>query len=124
MARREVLADISLSDRAEDRVGERMEPGIGVGMADQPSVLRNANAAEHHMVTLAEAVGVIAGAGAVFRRGFEQALGAGCVGAGDLHVGFVPLDHHDLDACGGGHRDIMLISATSACLCGTRGWPG
>ena len=33
-ARREVHADVAGADRAEDRVGQRVEPDIGVGMAD------------------------------------------------------------------------------------------
>ena len=35
IARREMHADIAGAERAEDRVGQRVKPDIGVGMADQ-----------------------------------------------------------------------------------------
>ena len=34
VARREMLADVAVGERAEDRVDERMQHHVGIGMAD------------------------------------------------------------------------------------------
>ena len=40
VARREVLADVAGADRAEQGVGDGVERHVGVGMADQPALVR------------------------------------------------------------------------------------
>src|SRR5688572_11111662 len=53
---REMLPYIARADRAEHRVGEGMQPDIGIGMADQTLAVRHADAAQHHMVARPEPV--------------------------------------------------------------------
>ena len=55
---RKVLADIAVADRAEQRVGQRMEADIGVGMADEAPVVRDLDAAEPDGVARAEGMHV------------------------------------------------------------------
>ena len=45
IAGREMVADIAGADGAEQRVGERMEPGVGVAMADQAVAMGDLDAA-------------------------------------------------------------------------------
>ena len=57
---REMLADIAFADAAQKRVGDGMQPGIGIGMAFQPMVVRHLQAAEPDMIAVRESVHVIA----------------------------------------------------------------
>ena len=41
VGRREMLADIAGADGAQDGIGQRMEPDIGIGMAEQRLVMRD-----------------------------------------------------------------------------------
>ena len=76
IAGREMQADIAGAERAQDRVGERVEPDIGIGMADQAALMRELDAAEPDAVAGAEGVDVEALAGAdVARLRREPALG-------------------------------------------------
>ncbi len=45
-------------DRTQDRVGQGVQPDIGVGMADEASLVRDANAADPDMVAGAEGMHV------------------------------------------------------------------
>ena len=47
LAGREVPADIALGQRAVDRVAQRMDADIGVGMAGQALLVRHLDAAQH-----------------------------------------------------------------------------
>ncbi len=58
IAGREMLADIAGADGAQDGVGQRMEPDIGVRMAFQTLVMGNGDAADHHLVPRSEAMHV------------------------------------------------------------------
>ena len=58
IARREMRADVAVGDGAEHGVGDRMQQHVGVGMADQPVIVRHLHAAEPDMVALAEGVDV------------------------------------------------------------------
>ena len=70
IAGRKMRADVAVGERAEDRVGERMQRDVGVGMAGERVRVRDAHAAERDMVAGAERVHVDAGAGAhVAERG-------------------------------------------------------
>ena len=57
-------ADVAVAERAEDGVDQRMQHDVGVGMSLQPAIMRNADAAEHDMIAVAEGVNVEAHAGA------------------------------------------------------------
>ncbi len=50
VARREMGADIAVRNRAEHGVGDGVEQHVGVGMADQPAVVRHFDPAEPDMV--------------------------------------------------------------------------
>ena len=92
VARREMHADIAGAERAEHRVGQRMQPDIGIGMADKPVAVRDFEAAQPDMIARPESMYVealaaaeIAGTAArqlfgareiVCRRHFEIALRA------------------------------------------------
>ena len=39
--RRKMLADIALADGAQDRVGQRVQSGVGIGMAFERMVMRD-----------------------------------------------------------------------------------
>ena len=64
IARRKMHADIAGADRAEHGVGQRVQAGIGVGMADQAMVVRHLDAAEPDMIARAEGVDIETLAGA------------------------------------------------------------
>ena len=77
IARREMHADIAGAEGAQDRVGQRVEPDIGVGMADQRAVVRHAHAAQPDMIAGPEGMDVEALAGAdVAEPRREKPLGA------------------------------------------------
>ena len=43
-------ADIAGRDRAEQRVCQRMQPDIGIGMTGEAAVVRDVDAADHDMI--------------------------------------------------------------------------
>ena len=57
-------ADVAGAAGGEQRVGQRMQRDVGIGMAGQPAVMRDGDAAEHDVVARLEGVHVIAVAGA------------------------------------------------------------
>ena len=99
VARRKMHADVAVGERAEDRVGQRMQRDVGIGMAGKLAVVRNLHAAEPDMVAAGvEGVDVIADAGAdVGERRLRVALGAGeILRRGHLHVAALALEYRDL----------------------------
>ena len=50
-----MIADIAGADRAEQRVGERVEGDVGVAMAGEAAVVRDADAAEPELLAAAKA---------------------------------------------------------------------
>ena len=85
---REMLADVAVGERAEDRVDQRMQRDVGVRMAGQPAVVRNLDAAEPDMIAVAEGVHVEAVAETQVRQARDPprlGLGEILVG-GELHV--------------------------------------
>ena len=58
IGRREMLADVAGADRAQHRVGQRMQRHVGVGMPGERLAVRDGDAAQHHGVARAEAVHV------------------------------------------------------------------
>ena len=63
IAGREMRTDIAVRQRAEDRVDQRMEADIAVGMREKAAAVRHAHAADHQMIAVAEGVNVVAVAG-------------------------------------------------------------
>ena len=61
--RREMLPDIAGADGAQDRIGQRMQSGIGIGMAFERMIVRDLHAAEPDMIARRETMRVIAIAG-------------------------------------------------------------
>ena len=60
IARRKVLADVAIGERTEDRVDQRMQPDVGIRVAGQRAVVRDADAAQDDVIAVAE--GMQAGA--------------------------------------------------------------
>src|SRR4051794_2386438 len=63
IARRKMRTDIAIRQRAEDRVDQRVQADIAVGMRQKTFAVRHAHAADHHMIAVAERMHVVAGAG-------------------------------------------------------------
>ena len=57
-------ADIAVGERAEDRVDQRVQRDVGVGMSGDAARMRDAHAAEHDVIAVAEGVHVETAAGA------------------------------------------------------------
>ena len=64
IARRKVLADVAVGERAEDGVDDGVQHHVGVGMSGQAAVMRDPHAAERDVIAGAEGVHVEADAGA------------------------------------------------------------
>ncbi len=112
IGRREMLADVAGADRAQQRIGQRMQGYVGVGMTGQPLDVWNGNAAQHHLVAGGEAMHVEAEGGARFHRRNHV------VGRGDLAVVVVPLDHHDTQS--GAFGDGRIVGEGARLMRGER----
>ena len=64
VGRREVLADIAFADTAEQRIGDGVQPDIGIAMAFQPVAVREFDPAQPDVIAIGEFVNVVAGRGA------------------------------------------------------------
>ena len=100
-------ADIPLRQRAVDRVGQRVHPHIGIGMPLQPAPVGHRHAAKHHVVALAEAVHVEAGADPYVHVSQNPFCPGEIARVGDLEVALVPLDDLYRDPGGARHLDIV-----------------
>ena len=65
-------ADIALGDGAENGVGDGVSEHVGVGMAGEPVIMGNRDAAEPDVIARREGVDVIALSGANIRQVVEQ----------------------------------------------------
>ena len=85
---RKMLADIALGERAQDGIDQRMQRHISIRMAGHAAAMRDAHAAEHHMIAVDKGVHVEAVADAhVGKRRRVQEFGAGeIVIGGEFHV--------------------------------------
>ena len=61
IAGREVTANIPGADRAEQRIGQSMQPDIRVGVAREAAIVGQRDAAEHYMVAFLEGMNIEAG---------------------------------------------------------------
>ena len=99
IAWRKMLADIACANRAEYGVGQRMQPGIGIGMADQALFMRHAHTAQHDVVARAEPMHIKAGTCSCFTHHAQQSLRPlNIFGAGDLDIVLAALNHHHVMA--------------------------
>ena len=83
VARREMDADIAVAQGPEQRVGERVQDDVAVGMGRDAALVRNAHAAEPDVIAGRESVHVESGADARDKEGraaAEAALGLGEIG--------------------------------------------
>src|SRR5215211_6133742 len=96
IARREMRADITVGERAEDRIDQRMQAHIAVGMGEKTLAVQHAHAADHEVIAVAEGVHVVAGAGPdVAELGCETRLLANEIFRGrELHVRRVAFEGH------------------------------
>ena len=80
VARREMHADVAGADRAEHRVGQRVQSDIGIGMSGKAHAVRDRDTAYPEMIARGEGVHVEALADAdIALPGGEEALGRGKV---------------------------------------------
>src|SRR5665213_4391484 len=89
IARRKMRTDIAVRQRAEDRIDQRMQADIAVGMRQKAVAVRHPDAAEHQIIAVAEGVHVVAGAGPdVAEHGAEAGFLANEIfRGGQFHVG-------------------------------------
>ena len=84
---------------AQNRVGQGMQSGIGVGMAFEPVVVRDFHAAQPDMIACAETMRVIAHARVTaYRRASSCSAKAKSFSRGDLQIGFLARHRFHLDA--------------------------
>ena len=106
---REMGADVAVAERAIDRVGERVQADVGVGMAGEARVVRNAHAAEPDVVAGREGVDVEALADADVSRRVEQPRfgGAEVFHGRHLHVRRIAVEDIGLMSRPGGDRRVV-----------------
>ncbi len=114
VARREMIADIAGSDRAEQRIGERVQPGIGIAVADKAVAVRDGDAAQPDMIAGAEAMDIEAAGSARGEGRGDHGRGFGKISAArHLESAFVAGRHRDLQP--GGHGDGQFIGGAGRC---------
>ncbi len=91
-------ADVTLGQRAVDRIAQGVNAHIGVGMAGEPKLVRHSNAAQHQRTAGLQNVNIEAGADARNHLGGHDALQPGQIlGVGQLDVVLgTGNDHHPL----------------------------
>ena len=117
---REMVADIARADRAEQRVGDRVERDVGVAMAREALVVRDADAAEPERLARGEARGRRSRS----RRGRERraASAAREIGlVGELFERRVALDDRDVEPRGAGDLRVVGRLASGPGRVGARG---
>ena len=112
VGRREMHADIALSNSAEQRVGQSVQSHIGVAMADELLAVRDADTAQHHRITGTESMHVIArrdpdGAGAGAFRLHQPVGDTQILGAGQLAIVLGAFDQGDVEAEPFGHARVV-----------------
>jgi hypothetical protein len=101
--RREVNADVTVCDRAEQCIGKRVHADIGVAMTDQRLVMRDAHAAQDHRIAWTERMHVVAGGDALRAERLLRAQPKQLVRARDvfrrreLAVRFGAFDERDVE---------------------------
>src|SRR2546429_8587418 len=83
IGRGKMNTDIAVGECPEDGVDERVKNDVGVGMSGQSTPMRDAHAAEHNMIAVAELVDIEAKTGAHIAQGCET----GRLGAHEIVVG-------------------------------------
>ena len=83
-------ADIAHGQRAIDRIGQRMHADIGIGMADQPAIMVDADAAQPDVIARPGGMHVKAVAHADIHGVPQNAFGPREIGGiGDFQIVFV-----------------------------------
>ena len=116
---REMLADVAGADRAQDRIGQRMQRDVGIRIAGERVVVRNRDAAQHHRVAGPETMHVEAQGGAGLHRDAARQI----LGRRDLAVVLAAFDHdhpqsgalRDRCVIGQGGRPAAPSAAASRC---------
>ena len=108
LARGEMAADVAGADGAEQRVGQRVQADVGIGMAEQAERAGDADAEQDDAIAGRQPMHVEAEASAGPPCRPEQPLGADEIGGfGDLHVVLVASHECDRDAVRLGQRGIV-----------------
>ena len=102
------MADVAVGERAEHRIGQRVQRHVGVGMADDAAACGNAHAAQHHVVAVAERWTSKPDARAHVASAQRSALGAReIVGGGEFHVACLAFEHRHRHAGPFGERRVV-----------------
>ena len=82
-------ADIAVGQRAEDRIDQRVQADIAIGMREKAPGVRHAHAADHHMIAVAKGMNVVAGSCSdIAEHGAEASFFTDEIFRGrELHVG-------------------------------------
>jgi hypothetical protein len=109
IARRKVHADVAVSERAEDGIDQRMQRNVGIGMSGEPARMRDAHAAKHDVIAVAEGVHVeaISGAHVGERRNAHDFSSGKIVVGREFHVGGLACKHVDAVAGPFGKRGVV-----------------
>jgi len=89
IAGRKMRSDIAVRQRPEDRIDQRMEADIAVGMREKAAAVRYPHPADHQVIAVTEGVNVVAIAGSdIAEHGAEAGFFANeILRGGQLHVG-------------------------------------
>ena len=104
-----MLADVALGEGAVDRVGERMQPDVGVGMAAERRGMGDANAAQPHVVAGRKGVNIeaLADPGLAEVRREPRLRRVEILHCGHLDVGGIAFEHVSRRARPFGDRDVV-----------------
>jgi hypothetical protein len=69
-----MIADITLADRAEQRIGESVKDDISIAMTRKAAAVRDQQAAQPELLALGEGMDIEAEAGAADQAGGEPGL--------------------------------------------------
>lgn len=105
----EMIADVSRRNRAEERIGERVEAGIGIAVADEAMAVGDADTGQPDMVARTKGVDIEAGRGAGDGAGGDlHHLGSGeILWVGDLEGAFVAGGDGDAKPGGEGYAELV-----------------
>ncbi len=112
-----MLADVALSEGAVERVGERVQADVSVGMAAERCGMGDANAAQPHVVAGCKGVNVetLADPRLARARREPRLRGFEILHRGHLYVGGIAFEHVSRRARPFGDRDVVSQIADAGC---------
>ncbi len=109
IAWREMRTDVAVGQCAEDRVDQRVQPDVAVGVGEKAPGVGHAHTADHDVVAVAEGVHVVAGAGPDVAElsGKARFLADEIFRRREFHVGSIALKRRDRQSHPFGERRII-----------------